>query len=290
VPPSDFAFQRLGGTGYYEQTLFDFYHRRVPAEVASARHFDRWWKTAGRDNPDLLDLSVKELTNDAAGVTERDYPSFWSTSTPGASEPAKLALKYEFEPGTPTDGVSVDVPLALLNQVDEAAFSWQIPGHREELVTALIRSLRKDLRRNFVPVPDTVRAALARMDPARGSLTEELSRVLREMFGVTVPSDAWRWDHVPEHLRVSFRVVGDDGSVVGTGKDMGAVTMTGTVNTAGEPRMGMSEASAEPRCAGPDFFDALCRQFSEKLSVLLGFGVVENSRWRATLVETDVER
>ncbi|HZE67046.1 MAG TPA: DUF3418 domain-containing protein [Sporichthyaceae bacterium] len=130
-------------------------------------------------------------------------------------------MKYEFEPGAPTDGVSVDVPLALLNQVDEAAFSWQIPGHREELVTALIRSLRKDLRRNFVPVPDTVRAALARMDPARGSLTEELSRVLREMFGVTVPSDAWRWDHVPEHLRVSFRVVGDDGSVVGTGKDMG---------------------------------------------------------------------
>ncbi|HEY0574473.1 MAG TPA: ATP-dependent RNA helicase HrpA [Pseudonocardia sp.] len=203
-----------------EQTLFDFYDRRVPADVASARHFDRWWKTGRREDPELLDLSVKELTNDAAGVTERDYPSFWSTSTPGAEQPAKLALKYEFEPGAPTDGVSVDVPLALLNQVDEAAFSWQIPGHREELVTALIRSLRKDLRRNFVPVPDTVRAALTRMDPARGSLTDELSRVLREMLGVTVPPDAWRWDHVPEHLRVSFRVVGDDGSVVGTGKGL----------------------------------------------------------------------
>jgi len=207
-----------------EQTLFDFYDRRVPAEVASARHFDRWWKTARRENPELLTLSLKELANDTGGVSERDYPSFWSTSTPGSrdgtGQPARLALNYEFEPGAPADGVSVDVPLTMLNQVDADAFSWQIPGHREELVTALIRSLRKDLRRNFVPVPDTVRAALARVDPARGPLSDELSRVLREMFGVTVPRDAWRWDHIPEHLRITFRVVGDDGSVVGTGKDL----------------------------------------------------------------------
>ncbi|WP_445187635.1 ATP-dependent RNA helicase HrpA [Pseudonocardia sp. Cha107L01] len=208
-----------------EQTLFDFYDQRVPADVASARHFDRWWKVARRDNPELLDLSLKELTNQAGGVSERDYPSFWSTSTPGAEQPQRLTLKYEFEPGTPADGVSVDVPLAMLNQVDEDTFSWQVPGHREELVTALIRSLRKDLRRNFVPVPDTVRAALARVDPARGSLVDELSRVLRELAGVTVPRDAWRWDQIPDHLRISFRVVAEDGTadgaVVATGKDLG---------------------------------------------------------------------
>jgi ATP-dependent helicase HrpA len=208
-----------------EQTLFDFYDHRVPAEVASARHFDRWWKTARRDNPELLTLSLKDLTNDTEGVSERDYPSFWSTSTPGSPTGSgqRLALNYEFEPGRPDDGVSVDVPLALLNQVDEDAFSWQVPGHREELVTALIRSLRKDLRRNFVPVPDTVRAALARVDPARGTLVDELSRVLRELAGVTVPRDAWRWDNVPEHLRISFRVIGDDGAVVATGKDLAAL-------------------------------------------------------------------
>jgi len=208
-----------------EQTLFDFYDQRVPADVASARHFDRWWKIARRDNPELLTLSLKELTNDTTGVSERDYPSFWTTSTPGSPTGSgqRLALNYEFEPGRPDDGVSVDVPLALLNQVDEDAFSWQVPGHREELVTALIRSLRKDLRRNFVPVPDTVRAALARVDPARGSLVDELSRVLRELAGVTVPRDAWRWDNVPEHLRISFRVIGDDGAVVATGKDLPAL-------------------------------------------------------------------
>jgi ATP-dependent helicase HrpA len=210
-----------------EQTLFEFYDKRIPDEVASARHFDRWWRTAGRENPTLLDLSLEELTHGSAGVSEGQYPSFWSTSTPGAEQPTRLTLNYEFEPGTPTDGVSVDIPLAALNQLDQAAedmFSWQVPGHREELVTALIRSLRKDLRRNFVPVPDTVRAALALLDPARGSLTDELSRVLRELTGTTVPRDAWRTDRVPEHLRINFRIIesadGQDDKVVGTGKDL----------------------------------------------------------------------
>jgi ATP-dependent helicase HrpA len=203
-----------------EQTLFDFYDKRIPARVASARHFDRWWKTARRDTPDLLDLSLHELTHATDGMSESDYPSFWSTSTPGASTPQRLTVNYQFEPGAPTDGVSVDIPLATLNQVDPDTFSWQVPGHREELVTALIRSLRKDLRRNFVPVPDTVGAALARMRPGEGSLPDELSRALRELAGVTVPRDAWRWDRVPEHLRVTFRVVGDDGAVLATGKDL----------------------------------------------------------------------
>ena len=205
--------------GIDEQTLFEFYDKRIPERVASARHFDRWWKTASRDNPDLLTMSLEQITQHE-GVSETEYPSFWSTSTPGAEQPARLALNYEFEPGTPDDGVSVDVPLALLHQVDESTFSWQVPGHREELITALIRSLRKDLRRNFVPVPDTVRAALSMIDPARGSLLAELSRVLREIGGVTVPPDAWRWNYVPDHLRITFRVVDDDGVAVGSGKDL----------------------------------------------------------------------
>jgi ATP-dependent helicase HrpA len=211
--------------GIDEQALFDFYDKRLPDTIVSARHFDRWWKTAGHDDPALLDLSLEKLAK-GGGVSENEYPSFWSTSTPGASEPARLALRYEFEPGAPDDGVSVDIPLAMLNQLDPASedrFSWGIPGHREELVTALIRSLRKDLRRNLVPVPDTVRAALTRVQPENGSLTDELSRVLRAIAGVSVPRDAWRWDRVPEHLRVTFRVVdtADGNKVVASGKDVG---------------------------------------------------------------------
>ncbi|HEY1966524.1 MAG TPA: ATP-dependent RNA helicase HrpA [Pseudonocardia sp.] len=206
--------------GIDEQTLFDFYDKRLPDNIASTRHFDRWWRSASRTEPTLLDLSLDALAA-GGGISESDYPSVWTTETPGSSEPARLTLNYEFEPGTPADGVSVDIPLAVLNQVDEAAFSWQVPGNREELVTALIRSLRKELRRNLVPVPDTVRAALARIHPGDGSLTDELSRVLREIAGVWVPPDAWRWDHVPEHLRLTFRVLDSDGSEVASGKDLG---------------------------------------------------------------------
>jgi ATP-dependent helicase HrpA len=228
-----------------EQALFDFYDARVPASVVSARHFDRWWSRKRRDSPNLLDLSLSDLTS-SSGVSESEYPSVWTTSTPGASgssssEPARLSLRYEFDPGTPTDGVSVDVPLVMLNQIDERDFDWQVPGHREELVTALIRGLRKDLRRNFVPVPDTVRTALAHMDPARGPLLDELTRVLREMHGVTVPREAWRLDRIPEHLRITFRVLDAGGTVVATGKDLGALRQ----RLAGRTRQAVAAAAPE---------------------------------------------
>ncbi|HEY9415275.1 MAG TPA: ATP-dependent RNA helicase HrpA, partial [Pseudonocardia sp.] len=233
-----------------DETLFDFYAARVPGSVVSSRHFDRWWSRVRRDTPDLLDLSLSDLTS-SSGVSESEYPSVWTTSTPGSSpgassQPARLSLRYEFEPGTETDGVSVDVPLVMLNQVDEGNFDWQVPGHREELVTALIRALRKDLRRNFVPVPDTVRTALAHMDPARGSMLDELTRVLREVHGVTVPRDSWRLDKVPEHLRITFRVLDAGGAVLATGKDLGALRQ----RLAGRARQAVAAAAPEVERSG----------------------------------------
>ncbi|MGI8814577.1 MAG: ATP-dependent RNA helicase HrpA [Pseudonocardia sp.] len=224
-----------------EQTLFDFYDRRVPGNVVSARHFDRWWGRVRQETPELLDLCMADLTTGVDGVSESEYPSFWTTSTPGVGEPARLIVHYEFEPGTPTDGLSVDIPLAVLPSVDEDDFGWQVPGHREELVTALIRGLRKDLRRNFVPVPDTVRTALALLDPTRGSLLDELSRVLRELHGVTVPRDAWRFDRVPEYLRLNFRVLDADGAVLATGADLGALRQL----LAGRTRAAVAAAAPE---------------------------------------------
>jgi ATP-dependent helicase HrpA len=134
----------------------------------------------------------------------------------------------------------------MLNQVDEGDFDWQVPGHREELVTSLIRGLRKDLRRNFVPVPDTVRTALAHMDPARGSMLDELTRVLREMHGVTVPRESWRLDKVPEHLRINFRVLDAGGSVLATGKDLGALRQ----RLAGRTRQAVAAAAPEVERSG----------------------------------------
>ncbi|HEY0638584.1 MAG TPA: ATP-dependent RNA helicase HrpA, partial [Pseudonocardiaceae bacterium] len=205
-----------------DDVLFDFYDRRVGAEVVSGRHFDTWWKRERRERPDLLTFTRELLVSaEAEDVTPASYPDEWNQGG-GLT----LPLSYHFEPGARDDGVSVRVPLPVLNQVDDARFSWQVPGLRAELVTALIRSLPKHLRRNLVPAPDVARRALERMpDPeATGeSLLDALERALRELTGVVVPREAWRPDQVPDHLRITFRVVDAADRPLAEGKDLAAL-------------------------------------------------------------------
>ncbi|MET8358436.1 ATP-dependent RNA helicase HrpA [Micromonospora sp. NPDC005171] len=201
-----------------DETIFGFYDQRIPADVSSGRHFDSWWKKTRREQPDLLTFTRDLLVNDGRpGVDEDDYPDEWR------ADGVSLPLTYRFEPGTPDDGVTVDIPLPLLNQVPAESFDWQVPGLREETVIALIRSLPKAIRRNFVPVPDYARAALAAITPGEESLLDALTRQLRRMTGVTVPRDAWEPGKLPAHLRVTFRVLGDDEKPVAEGKDLPAL-------------------------------------------------------------------
>jgi ATP-dependent RNA helicase HrpA len=193
-----------------DTVLFDFYDRRIPASVTSARHFDSWWKKTRADSPGLLDLTLGDLVGPVAGEIEpADYPERWG----------ELPLSYEFAPGAPDDGVTVDVPLAQLNQVDAAEFGWQVPGLREETVTELIRTLPKQLRTMFVPVPDTARKVLPKLGAPHGDLLDALSAALGRLGGVPVPRSAFDESRLPAHLRVTFRVV-DDGQVLATGKDL----------------------------------------------------------------------
>jgi ATP-dependent helicase HrpA len=201
-----------------DEALFDFYDRRVPADVVSARHFDAWWKQARRDQPDLLSFRTSMLVSDAASqVSERDYPDAWRLRD------LSLPLTYQFEPGAAADGVTVHIPLPVLNEVSADAFEWQVPGLRAELVTALIRSLPKPLRRNFVPAPDVAKSVLDRIAPEQGPLLEALERELLRMTGVAVPRDAWQPDRVPDHLRVTFRVVDERDRTLAEGKDLAAL-------------------------------------------------------------------
>ncbi|WP_418154053.1 ATP-dependent RNA helicase HrpA [Actinoalloteichus caeruleus] len=202
-----------------DETLFEFYDARVGAEVVSARHFDTWWKKTRTTQPDLLTFDRSMLVNEnSGGVSQSDYPDTWRQ--PGLEMP----LSYHFEPGTTSDGITVDVPLAALNQVTPEQFTWQVPGLRSELVTALIRTLPKNVRRNFVPVPDVARTVLSRISPdSELALLPALERELHRLTGVSVPRDAWRTDQLPDHLRVTFRVVDGDGGTVAEGRDLGAI-------------------------------------------------------------------
>ncbi len=194
-----------------DQALYDFYDARIPADVVSGRHFDAWWKQARRATPELLTLTRDLLV--PSDVDTGDRPVEWRQG------PLTLPLAYRFEPGAADDGVTVEVPLETLNRVRPDGFDWQVPALREELVTGLIRSLPKPLRRNFVPAPDVARAVLARLEPGAEPLVEALARELRRLSGVDVPVTAFDWSKVPAHLRTTFRVV-DGERTVAQGKDI----------------------------------------------------------------------
>jgi ATP-dependent RNA helicase HrpA len=193
-----------------DAALFAFYDQRIPADVTSARHFDSWWKTARQQTPGLLTLTPADLAGPAADeVRETDFPARWG----------ELPLSYEFAPGEPDDGVTVDIPLPRLAQVSADELGWQVPGRREELITELIRSLPKDLRRRFVPAPETAREVLARLGEPRGNLLDALAAELGRLGGVRIPRDAWDESRLPAHLRITFRVV-DGGRELARGKDL----------------------------------------------------------------------
>ncbi|RLK59135.1 ATP-dependent RNA helicase HrpA [Actinokineospora cianjurensis] len=200
-----------------DETLFAFYDQRVPAEVVSGRHFDSWWKKTRHESPELLTFAKSMLLNDsAADVREQDFPD--ALSQRGLT----LPLTYRFEPGRADDGVTARIPIAVLNQLDGDGFSLQVPGQREEVVTALIRSLPKPLRRNFVPVPDFARAVVRRLGAEEESLPEAIGRELRALTGVVIPRDAWQLSAVPDHLRTTFQVVDGD-KTLAQGKDLVAL-------------------------------------------------------------------
>ena len=185
-----------------DEDLFQFYDQRVGTEVVSGRHFDTWWKATSKTSPELLNFEKEMLfKGDASHITDLDYPNFWYQNG------LKLKLSYQFEPGEDSDGVTVHIPLPILNQVEPQGFEWQIPGLRHELIVSLIKSLPKTLRKNFVPAPNYADAFLARVNAMELPLLDALEKELRRMTGVTVSRDDWNLSQVADHLKVTFRAV-----------------------------------------------------------------------------------
>jgi ATP-dependent RNA helicase HrpA len=200
-----------------EDTLFDFYDRRIAPEVVSGKHFDTWWKKVRTNQPDLLTFERELLiSDDAREFRPQDYPDALQQNG------LRLPLSYRFEPGERDDGVTVNVPLAVLNQVGGDGLPWQVPGLRTELLTALIRSLPKPLRRNFVPVPDFARKVLDNLGDRTPTL-DTVAHELQRLTAIPIPRDAWQLESVPEHLKATFRVVDDGGRALAEGKDLTAL-------------------------------------------------------------------
>ena len=201
-----------------EQVLFDFYDQRVGTEVVSSRHFDSWWKKASKANPELLNFEKSFLINKGANkVSELDFPNFWYQGN------LKLKLSYQFDISAESDGVTVHIPLPLLNQIEPEGFDWQIPGLRHELVISLIKALPKATRRNFVPAPNYAEAFLARAEPFKKPLLQSLSDELRKMTGVTIAPELWDLSQLPSHLKMNFKVVDVKGKTLSESEDLDAL-------------------------------------------------------------------
>ncbi|MGN7246818.1 ATP-dependent RNA helicase HrpA [Janibacter anophelis] len=230
-----------------DEDVVAFYDERIPAEVVSGAHFDSWWKQARREQPDLLTLTEELLTrDDAEAISGRDYPRRWRT------DGLELAVTYQFEPGSEDDGVTVHVPVAVLNRLTADGFDWQVPGLRAELVTALIKSLPKATRRHLVPAPDHAAAALEQLDPDAGtSITAQLSSVLGRRAGIRIDEGEWDWSRVPDHLRVTFAVEDSRRRRLGSGKDLETLRE----GLAGHVQQGMSRAGASIERTGLTTWD-----------------------------------
>ncbi|MFI9258806.1 ATP-dependent RNA helicase HrpA [Streptomyces sioyaensis] len=241
-----------------DETLFDFYDQRLPADVVSGAHFDAWWKKKHREEPELLNFEHSMLINESAeAVTKDDYPDSWRQGK------LKFKVTYQFEPGADADGVTVHIPLQVLNQVSAEGFDWQIPGLREQLVTELIRSLPKPIRRNYVPAPNFAARFLDSTVPLQGALTTSLAAGLQRMVGVPVQAADFDTGKVPDHLKITFRVVDERRRKLAEAKDLEALRLQLKPKTraaiskafeqaAERPAGGGAGSAGEGRTAGPE--------------------------------------
>ncbi|MET4582422.1 ATP-dependent helicase HrpA [Conyzicola nivalis] len=215
-----------------DEAIFEFYNRRIPADVASTKSFEGWWKKERATRPDLLTMTAENLVDEPeATVDENAFPSVWHQGD------QRLALTYRFEPGSDDDGVTVNIPIALLASLKPEGFDWQVPGFREELVTALIKSLPKEIRRNVVPAGDWARKLLSSVPepasvpepvegPAAGtSLTQFLADEIRRQTYTPVDPSDFDVERVPAHLRVTFAAIDERGKVSASSKVLSSLQL-----------------------------------------------------------------
>ncbi|MBU2978985.1 ATP-dependent RNA helicase HrpA [Alteromonas sp. C1M14] len=201
-----------------EDALLDFYAQRLPVEVNNEAAFKKWYSRQ-QDKDSLLFSEQDVYRQQPESHLSNAFPDTWVQGN------IRLPLQYHFEPTAEDDGVTVMIPLPILNQVADIGFDWLVPGLRHELVVSLIKGLEKRLRKNFVPAPNYAQACLEAISPLDKknqpvSLLTALSDQLRRMTGVQVEDDDWNDAHLDKHLRMHFAVVDDEGKSIAKGDDL----------------------------------------------------------------------
>lgn len=206
-----------------DEAVVAFYEQRLPADATDARAFERWWRAEHRRSPDLLTMSTADLVGEEEISTDGGFPDRWRQGD------QTLRLRYRFEPGADDDGVSVLVPLVLLPRLEPTGFDWQVPGLRDELITAMLRTLPKVLRRQVVPAAEWA-AKIAAELPAgpeagepRPPFAEAVGGAIKRLTYAPVTAEDFDLDRLPPHLRVTFRAVDERGRTVGDDKELAAL-------------------------------------------------------------------
>ncbi|WP_420794504.1 ATP-dependent RNA helicase HrpA [Thalassomonas haliotis] len=201
-----------------EQHLVDFYEQKLPDNVICQRSFLSWWKKAKKTDDKLLHFTREFLLNeDSNELSSHDYPDTWHQDN------LILPLSYHFSPGDIDDGISVMIPVGILNQVQAEGFDWLIPALRGELIIALIKGLPKTLRRNFVPAPNYAQACDAALSEGDGPLTAAVAKQLLRMTGVRLPEDCWHEIELPVHLTMNFKILDEKNKLIRQGRDLNAL-------------------------------------------------------------------
>ena len=194
--------------------------RLKPLPLADIRTFQAWLKTAERDNPRLLFLSRDDLMQHAAAhITEEQFPKFWQTAD------GKFKLSYRFEPHHPLDGVTMTVPLTVLNRLHAPSLEWLVPGMLREKIQLLIKALPKQIRRICVPVPDFITKFFESNPDRQAAIIPQLAHFIAKSAGdmrilEQIDQDAWAAQELPEHCYLNLRIIDDGGQELAMGRDL----------------------------------------------------------------------
>ena len=201
-----------------DEERYEFYNARIPQDVADIDHLKRWLRKAEKNRRGLLNMQKVDLRRTGTEeVTGQEFPDAVHVGQ------IQLPIEYHLEPGSPEDGVTLELPQEAFNQIDQNRLGWLVPGLVEEKVAALIKSLPKSLRRQFVPAADTAKEVAAKLNFGQGNFEQTVARLLSDIAREPVAVSDFQEDKLPNHLRMNVRVVNEEGESLATGRDLRSI-------------------------------------------------------------------